>query len=114
VAAILDRFSRAVVGWSVSASLATGLPLPALENAWERRHPGEGLVHHSDQGCEYTSAEYRQALAERGVVVSMSRRGNCWDNAVAESFNATLKAELTDRQSWVTDRAVACCALRVH
>jgi putative transposase len=103
LAAILDLFSRAVVGWQLSTSLSTALPLDALEKAFMRRRPGVGrLLHHSDRGCQYTSEEYRLALAKRGVTVSMSRRGNCWDNAVAESFFATLKTELVYRRRWKT------------
>ncbi len=95
VAIILDLFSRAVVGWSLDATLGTRLPLAALDMAVRRRRPAQGLLHHSDRGCQYTSAEYRDELARLGVTVSMSRKGNCWDNAVAESFFATLKTELS-------------------
>jgi transposase InsO family protein len=102
VAAILDLFSRAVVGWAVDATLSTQLPLAALEMAVRRRRPGRGLLHHSDRGSQYTSDDYRAELAALGVTVSMSRKGNCWDNAVAESFFATLKAELVARRRWST------------
>ena len=101
-AAILDLFSRSVVGWAFGASLSTELPLAALDMAIRRRRPGKGLMHHSDRGCQYTSANYRDQLAALGVTVSMSRKGNCWDNAVAESFFATLKKELVHRRSWPT------------
>jgi putative transposase len=100
VAVLLDLFSRAVVGWAVDASLSTRLPLAALDAAVRRRRPGARLMHHSDRGCQYTSAHYRQALAELAISVSMSRTGNCWDNAVAESFFATLKNELVYRRPW--------------
>ena len=100
LAVILDLFSRAVVGWALDATLATSLPLAALDSALRRRCPSLGLMHHSDQGCQYTSARYRQHLATHGITVSMSRRGQCWDNAVAESFFATLKNELVFRRSW--------------
>jgi transposase InsO family protein len=100
LAAILDLFSRSVVGWALDTTLSTSLPLEALDRAVRRRRPGPGLMHHSDRGCQYTSAEYRAALAELGVSVSMSRKGNCWDNAVAESFFATLKTELIYRRTW--------------
>lgn len=102
VSVILDLFSRAVVGWAIDATLATTLPLRALEMAVQRRRPTSGLLHHSDRGCQYTSAEYRSELAKLGVVVSMSRKGNCWDNAVAESFFSTMKTELTHRQIWAS------------
>jgi putative transposase len=102
LAAILDLYSRSVVGWHLSASLSTDLPLAALHKALLRRRPGRGLLHHSDRGCQYTSTAYRDALAANGIAVSMSRRGNCWDNAVAESFFATIKTELVDRRRWKT------------
>jgi putative transposase len=100
VAAILDLFSRAVVGWAVDSSLSTALPLEALRRAVQRRRPSAGLLHHSDRGCQYTSNEYREALGKLGITVSMSRTGNCWDNAVAESFFSTLKNELIHRRQW--------------
>lgn len=100
LAVILDLFSRRVVGWQLSNTLSTRLVLDALNNALTLRRPGSGLLHHSDRGCQYTSVDYRRALAQHGVVVSMSRRGNCWDNAVAESFFATLKVELVHRRRW--------------
>lgn len=100
LAAILDLYSRAVVGWSVRNSLHTALATEALQMAVRRRRPEAGLLHHSDRGCQYTSAEYRAQLEELGITVSMSRRGNCWDNAVAESFFSTLKKELLSRQTW--------------
>ena len=102
LAAILDLFSRTVVGWALSASLSTDLPMAAWRMAVQRRRPEAGLLHHSDRGCQYTSFEYRTALARHGVIVSMSRRGNCWDNAVAESFFATLKNELVHARSWAS------------
>ena len=100
LAAILDLFSRRVVGWALDTTLSTSLPLQALGMAVGRREPTEGLLHHSDRGCQYTSTDYRGALDKLGVVVSMSRKGNCWDNAVAESFFSTLKTELVHRQRW--------------
>ena len=100
LAVILDLFSRSVVGWAVDANLSARLPLAALDMAVRRRRPGAGLLHHSDRGCQYTSSTYRQALDELGVTVSMSRKGNCWDNAVAEAFFSTLKNELVHRKPW--------------
>jgi putative transposase len=101
LAAILDLFSRRVVGWALEATLNTSLPLRALDEAIRRRAPTPGrLQHHSDRGCQYTSQDYRDALTELGIEVSMSRKGNCWDNAVAESFFATFKTELIYGRSW--------------
>ena len=102
VATILDLFSRSVVGWALDTTLSTRLPLRALASAVQRRRPEAGLLHHSDRGCQYTSADYRRALKSLGITASMSRRGNCWDNAVAESFFATLKNELIHRRRWRT------------
>lgn len=102
LAAILDLFSRAVVGWAIDATLSTQLPLTALDTALRRRRPQAGLIHHSDRGCQYTSHSYRCVLAAHDISVSMSRTGNCWDNAVAESFFATLKNELIHRRRWRT------------
>jgi len=102
LAAILDLFSRRVVGWAVSDRLTTPLPLEALHMALAQRRPQAGLVHHSDQGGQYVSDDYRALLDGHGLVGSMSRRGNCWDNAVAESFFATLKVELVQGTHWPT------------
>jgi putative transposase len=94
LAVLIDLFSRRVVGWAMGDSLATELPLRALNMAIQTRRPPRGLIHHSDRGCQYASADYRAVLEHHGIVASMSRKGNCWDNAVAESFFATLKTEL--------------------
>lgn len=102
LAVILDLFSRAVVGWAVDATPSVRLPLAALNAAIYTRRPGAGLLHHSDRGCQYTCTEYQERLAELGVTVSMSRVGNCWDNAVAESFFGGLKRELIERRTWRT------------
>lgn len=102
LASVLDLYSRAVVGWALDTTLSAELPLFALNEALSRRRPEEGLLHHSDRGCQYTAEAYRKVLAERGITVSMSRKGNCWDNAVAESFFSTLKAELIHRRPWKT------------
>ena len=104
LAVILDLFSRAVVGWALSARITRDLPLQALTMALGRRHPPQGLLHHSDRGSQYASADYRRALQGHGIVCSMSRRGNCWDNAVAESFFATVKVELAHEAHWATRR----------
>ena len=97
LAVILDLFSRFVVGWAVSAVNDRHLTLKALEMALKRRCPEIGLLHHSDQGSTYASEDYRDVLDARGIVCSMSRRGNCWDNAVMESFFSTVKSELADQ-----------------
>ena len=94
LAVLLDLASRRVVGWAVGTTLATALPLTALQRALAWRQPAAGLLHHTDRGSQYASADYRAMLTTHGVVPSMSRRGNCWDNAVAESFFATLEHEL--------------------
>ncbi|GGJ60128.1 IS3 family transposase [Deinococcus roseus] len=91
---ILDLYSRKVVGWSFGTTLETDLALSALQMAQTTRKPAPGLLHHSDRGCQYTSREYQQALRELKATCSMSRKGNCWDNAAMESFFATLKTEL--------------------
>ena len=85
----------------------TTLTLQAFDMALEFRNPPEGLVHHSDRGSNYTAKDYRQALSDRGIQCSMSRKGNCWDNAVAESFFATIKKELIHRFTFTTLREAA-------
>lgn len=94
LAVILDLFSRRVVGWATSQNVDRHLALAALDSGLARRHPAPGLVHHSDRGSTYASGDYRKALDARGIQCSMSRKGDCWDNAVAESFFSTLKREL--------------------
>ena len=94
LAAILDLFSRRVVGWATSQNVDRHLALAALDTALARRRPAAGLVHHSDRGSTYASTDYRKTLDARGLECSMSRKGDCWDNAVAESFFSTLKREL--------------------
>jgi transposase InsO family protein len=97
LAVILDLFSRFVVGWAVSAINDRHLTLKALEMALRRRCPDAGLLHHSDQGCTYASEDYQRMLDAHGITCSMSRRGNCYDNAVMEAFFSTVKSELADR-----------------
>jgi transposase InsO family protein len=97
LAAILDLFSRFVVGWAVSAVNDRHLTIKALEMALKRRCPEAGLLHHSDQGCTYASEDYQEVLKTQGIVCSMSRKGDCFDNAVAESFFSTVKSELGER-----------------
>lgn len=93
LAVILDLFSRRVVGWSMSSSLERRLCLDAVEMAIQKRQPKPGLIHHSDRGCQYASHDYREKLSKHKIRSSMSRKGDCWDNAVAESFFGTLKSE---------------------
>lgn len=97
LAAIIDLYSRFVVGWALSAINDRHLTLKALDMALRRRCPSAGLLHHSDQGSTYASEDYQDALEARGVICSMSRRGNCYDNAAMESWNSTLKSELGER-----------------
>jgi len=94
LAVVLDLYARRVVGWSMQASLERGLVVAALQDACRRRRPPPGLLHHSDRGSQYASADYQAVLRAAHMTPSMSRTGNCWDNAVMESFFATLKAEL--------------------
>jgi putative transposase len=100
LAVILDLYSRVVVGWSMSGSGDENLVERALAMALARRRPQAGLLHHSDRGCQYTSRAYRQRLEQAGMVVSMSRKGNCWDNAAVASFFGTLKEECVYRSSY--------------
>lgn len=97
LAVILDLFSRFVVGWTLSAVNDRHLALSTLEMALKRRCPRAGLVHHSDQGCTYASEDYQHVLEARGNTCSISRRGDCYDNAVMESLFSTVKSELADR-----------------
>lgn len=103
LAVILDLFSRRVVGWSMADHMRTELVLDALSAALGSRLPSEdGLIFHSDRGSQYASGAYQEALDEHGITCSMSRRGNCWDNAVAESFFSTLKTELVHNVIFLT------------
>jgi putative transposase len=97
LAVLLDLYSRLVVGWAVSAVNDRHLTLKALEMALKRRCPEMGLLHHSDQGCTYASEDYQRRLDAHGITCSMSRRGDCHDNAVVEAFFSTVKTELADR-----------------
>ena len=110
LAAVLDLFSRRVVGWSMHAYLDRRLVLNALHMALADRQPPAGLLHHSDQGVQYACDDYQLALASAAAIPSMSRTGNCWDNAVVESFFATLKLELV-YQSDCADHAEARTAI---
>jgi transposase InsO family protein len=102
LAVVLDLFSRRVVGWGMGNRLNRRFAIDALQMALWRRRPVPGLLHHSDRGCQYASSEYRQLLAQYGMQSSMSRRGDCWDNAVVESFFHTLKTELVHHRRYTT------------
>ncbi len=100
LAVILDLFSRKVVGWALADHMRTDLVLEALLKALRDRLPGDDLTHHSDRGSQYASDDYRAALDAHGIECSMSRKGDCWDNAVVESFFGTLKTELDAEDHW--------------
>ena len=102
LAAILDLYSRKIVGWAMSEHIDTGLVLKALNMALLHRSPPAELILHSDRGVQYASAEYRRALTQAGLVASMSRKANCYDNASMESFWSTLKLELIFRRDFAT------------
>jgi transposase InsO family protein len=105
LAVILDTFSRRVVGWALADHLRTELASAALRMALLSRRPAPGLIHHSDRGVQYTSAAYGDVLTAHGARLSLGNPGTCWDNAVAESFFATLKKELLYRHAWPTHQA---------
>jgi transposase InsO family protein len=104
LAVVLDLFSRRIVGWSMQPTLAKELVIAALQMALHMRQPADGLLHHSDRGSQYASNEYQQLLLKDGCQPSMSRKGNCYDNAAMESFFATLKKELVYHQSYQTHK----------
>jgi len=106
LAVVLDLYSRRVIGWAVSNRMKRDLAIRALEMAIALRGPAKGCVHHSDRGSQYCSHDYQKILREHGFKVSMSGKGNCYDNAVMETFFKTIKAELIWRRSWETRRAV--------
>lgn len=113
LAVVIDLFSRRVVGWSMQSHMRTELVLDALTMAVGQRFPAPGLLSHSDRGTQYTSDSYQRALSDHGIRCSMSGRGNCWDNAVVESFFGHLKRELVYRRSWPTRREAA-AAIHEH
>ena len=102
LAVVIDLFSRRIVGWSMAPSLERTLVVDALQMAIAARNPAEGLIHHSDRGSQYASHDYQKLLRKNKMVTSMSRRGNCYDNAPTESWFATLKRELVYRTSYAT------------
>ena len=107
LASLLDLYNREIVGWAMGDTHDQLLTKRALDMALQAHEPPEGLLHHSDRGSTYTAGDYRDALAKNGIKVSMSRKGDCWDNSVAESFFATLKKELVHRQRFETRRQAA-------
>lgn len=102
VAGVLDRCTRRLVGWAMGSTLEASLPTAALTMALRQRRPAPGLIHHSDRGVQYASGAYRDLMAEHGLVASMSRRGNCYDNAAMEAFWSSLKNELVHRRRFLT------------
>jgi putative transposase len=113
LAAIIDAWSRCVVGWSMATHLKTELVLDALEMALWNRRPAPGLIHHSDHGCQYASLAFGRRCREAGIAASMGTVGDCFDNAMCESFFASLECELIDRRrpgGW--DGAGCQCAAR--
>lgn len=102
LAAVMDLYSRKIVGWAMGSRISRHLVEGALWMAICNRGPKPGLLHHSDRGCQYASHDYRKLLEKRGIVCSMSRKGNCWDNAVMESFFGTLKTELVYHREYET------------
>jgi len=105
LAAVMDLYSRQILGWSLWRNLEAGGPLQALDRALARRRPRPGVLHHSDRGVQYASRDYRQQLERWGLIASMSRKGNCYDNAAMEAFWSTLKREaLEDSAAWSEDR----------
>ena len=102
LAAVLDLHTRMIVGWAMSATMTRQLVIDALRMAWFRRKPRPGLIHHSDRGSQYCSHDYQQLLKDYGMQTSMSRKGNCWDNAPMESFFNSLKNECTHPARYTT------------
>jgi len=107
LAPMIDLYNREVVGWAMSDRNDTQLTLSALKMALNAQNPSKKLIHHSDRGSNYTATDYRHALSDSNIEISMSRKGNCWDNAVAESFFATIKKELIHRCHYKTRREAA-------
>ena len=102
LAAVMDLYSRKIVGWAMSETMTADLAITALKMAIQRRRPASGLLHHSDRGVQYASHSYQKVLKSNGMICSMSRKGNCWDNAPTESFFSTLKTECIDDKIYLT------------
>lgn len=107
LAAVQDAYSRRIVGWSIADHMRSELVVDALQMAVSRRRPDAGLIHHSDMGSQYVSLGFGQAARDAGIAISMGSKGCAYDNAVAESFFATLKKELVHRHSWPTKRELS-------
>jgi transposase InsO family protein len=114
LAAILDLYSRKIVGWAMSQHIDTALVLKALAMALPHRRPPAQLLFHTDRGVQYASGDYRQAIGAAGLLASMSRKGNCYDNAAMESFWSTLKMELVYRCHFDTRRQARRLGLRLR
>ena len=106
LAVVMDLFSRKIIGWAASDRMKKDLAIEALKRAIALRNPPSGCLHHSDRGSQYCSSDYQKLLADHGFIVSMSGTGNCFDNAVVETFFKTLKAEFLWRQRWSTRQQV--------
>ena len=104
LATVMDLFARRIVGWAMGDRVDRHLALRALRMAIQRRQPPKGLIHHSDRGSQYASGDYQRELEKHGIVCSMSRKGNCWDNAPMESWYRTLKVELFEEEAFATRR----------
>jgi putative transposase len=109
LATVIDLASRKVVGWALADHMRTELVTDALTMAFANRAPERGVIFHSDRGCQYTSGDFAALARANGVVLSVSRKGECWDNAVAESFFATIKRELIDTRAWPTRAGLRRC-----
>ena len=108
LAVVIDLFSRQVIGWSMSSRIDTNLVLDAITMACWRRKPKQEVIVHSDQGCQYTSYDWRSMLKSQNMLASMSRKGNCWDNACAESFFSLLKRERIRRKIYKNHEEAKC------
>lgn len=102
LAVLLDLFNREVVGWSTSSRITRQLAIDAMQMALDRRNPGKGLLHHTDRGSQYASTDYQKILKKHDMICSMSRKGNCYDNAVAESFFGSLKSEWVNHNRYLS------------
>jgi putative transposase len=107
LAAVMDLYSRKIVGWATADHLRADLPLTALRMAISAQRPGAGLIHHSDRGVQYASVDYRKLMQSADIKASMSRKGNCYDNAPMESFFHTLKTELVHHRHYATQAEAA-------